>query len=139
MHGARGSNSTEAHLRLRFCCKNSAAHPKTVYTYTAPHPPAPPESTVPMCNMQLCPMLRAANTSSLFLAVVDAKMIFPSPHAAGHEEVDVIFGGEKCGCPAHSSSSWFSLVNAQISLAGIVKGLGYCRDKCADPVSSYAV
>lgn len=37
-----------------------------------------------MCKMQLCPMLCAANTSSLVLAVVDAKMIFPSlPHQPG--------------------------------------------------------
>lgn len=81
MHGARGADSTEAHLRLRFCCKNSAAHPKTMYIDTDTHP----ESTVPMCKMQLCPILCAANTSSLFLAVVDAKIIFPSlPHQPGH-------------------------------------------------------
>lgn len=61
---------------------------------------------------------------------------FPSSQAwaslaAGHEEADVIFGGEKCGCPALSSSSWVSLANAQISLAATVKSLQYCRDKCA--------
>lgn len=33
-----------------------------------------------MCKMQLCPVLHAANTSILVLAVVDAKMIFPFPH-----------------------------------------------------------
>lgn len=91
-----------------------------------------------MCKMQLCPMLFAANTSSLFLAVIDTRMIFPSLHhqpgqalLQGMRRWMSFLEGKNVVALHLAALPGFSLANAQISLAGTVRSLRYCRDKCA--------
>lgn len=81
MHSAGGAASTEAQQRLRFCCENNTAHPKSMYKHKvqylcAEHSPA------------LCSVLPAPPASAQLWWVPWAVL------AAGHEEVDVIFKGK---------------------------------------------
>lgn len=83
--------------------------------------------TVLMCKTQLCPLL-CATTLPACAWLWQLLGCFPFPSspawaglAAGHEEVDVIFGEGKCGSPAHSSPPWFLLVTTLMFLAEAVQ------------------
>jgi len=71
MQSARGADNAETQLRLKLCCENNAAHPKSMYTHAV---------QLPVCKMQLYPLLCAANTCSRCLAVAGAGMLSPSLH-----------------------------------------------------------